>query len=146
MHYFSARVTRRRVSGISSVAFALVLLTAACEGNKISDSLHLSSIQSGLSMNDDKSIPKLTPDSSIPILLTSNKQRTTFTVNGKAWNEAKSLEVKVPREALKITAQAPCYLPLEQHAAANGFEAMSEFEFTFAKWDRDPKSSGRDCS
>jgi hypothetical protein len=151
MYTFRGNAMLSRNSTARAVVLTVTVLTVGCEANSLSD-IHLPSMptgfsSSGLSLSDDDpSVPKITPDSSIPILLTSNKQRTHWSVNGQELNESKTLKVKVPREAITITAQAPCYRPLEQRADVNGFGPMSEFEFTFATWDRDPNSRGHDCT
>jgi hypothetical protein len=94
----------------------------------------------------DSSIPKVDDSSSIPIILTSNKSDTVFTVNGHSFNNAKMIKVLVPKAELRITAKAPCYRSLEQTASAEAFTAMSEFEFTFATWDKDSAASQRTCT
>ncbi len=119
------------------------MLTTGCDSNALND-VHLPNIASRSS--DDADVPRITPDSSIPILLTSNKQNTAFTINGHSLGDSKTLKVKVPHEAIKITAQAPCYRPLEQRASADGFGPWSQFEFTFATWDRDPNAHRHDCT
>jgi hypothetical protein len=80
----------------------------------------------------------------VPITLISNKQRTTFAVNGIELPETKMIQVKVPETAIRVTARAPCYRTLEQHAAADGFGPMSQFEFTFTEWDK--RRAGGNCS
>jgi hypothetical protein len=120
-------------------------LLCGCDSNALQD-IHIPTTLSAFSASDDASIPTIGTNPTIPILLTSNKQNTTFLVNGVVLAEAKSLKVKVPREAIRITAQAPCYRTLEQRAEPDGFGPLSQFEFTFAKWDKVANSGGRDCA
>ncbi|HEY0183408.1 MAG TPA: hypothetical protein VGC09_11425 [Rhodopila sp.] len=124
---------------------AVTIFTTGCETGPLKD-VHLPALPSSPFSDDDPSVRKITPDASIPILLLSNKQNTAFTVNGEVLNEAKSLKVKVPHEPLTITAKAPCYRALEQRADANGFAPMSQFEFTFALWDKEPSTGRHDCT
>jgi hypothetical protein len=103
--------------------------------------------QLGLSRSDnDPSLQKISSDASIVILLTSNKQNTTFIINGKSLNPAKTQKVLVPKGRLVITAQAPCYRPLMQSADADGFGDSSLFRFDFATWDQDRRIHNFNCS
>ncbi len=145
MYPFRRNIVSCGNSIMKAIVLTMTMLTVGCEANSLSD-LHLPSMSSDLFSKDDPSVPKITPDSSIPILLSSNKQKTAWSVNGQPLNELKSLKVKVPREPITITARAPCYRQLEQRADANGFGPMSQFEFTFATWDKDPNFRGRDCA
>jgi hypothetical protein len=100
----------------------------------------------GIGTSDsDPSVRKISTDASVPVLLSSNKPETTFTVNGTALSPAKSLKVLVPRTRLIITAQAPCYHTLTQTAEANGFERASLFQFDFGNWDRVQGAQGSNC-
>src|SRR4051812_38820094 len=71
--------------------------------------------------DNDPSVTKISPDATIPILLSSNKPNTTFTVNGTSLSPAKMMKVLVPPARLQITAQAPCYQTLMQSAERDGF-------------------------
>jgi hypothetical protein len=135
-----------RARGCLALGFVLCAVSACDTSSGYSFSLpSVSKPFAGADEGNDTSIPKITPDSSIPILLLSNEQETGFTVNGKTLNTAKNLKVLVPNSDLEITAQAPCYRPLTQRARAGDFGPMSQFEFTFADWDKDPGSGGQGC-
>jgi hypothetical protein len=119
-------------------------LLTACSGSGLSDIKAPNFLS--FSSNDDSNIPSIDKSSTIPIILTSNKQKTQFTINGKPLEMTKSLEIKVPDTQLKITAAVPsCYRQLEQNASAGGFGPMSQFEFTFANWDKLPEWNTRTC-
>jgi hypothetical protein len=96
--------------------------------------------------SEEENLPKITPDSNVPIFLSSNKQDTTFTVNGVTLDKAKLMKILVPQTDLRITARAPCYRVKEQTAGRNGFSPSSHFDFLFTNWDKDPKARSRDCT
>jgi hypothetical protein len=134
------------------VAFALMtsfsaLVLADCSQD-ISDRLGLPGIGKSLGIgqsDSDPSVMKVSTDASVPVLLSSNKPETTFTVNGTPLSPAKTLKVLVPHTRLLITAQAPCYRTLTQTAEADGFGRASLFQFDFGNWDRLQGSQGGNC-
>jgi hypothetical protein len=93
-----------------------------------------------------ENLKKITPDANIPIFLSSNRQDTTFTVNGVTLDKAKFMKVLVPKTDLRITARAPCYRLKEQATGADGFGDSSHFNFLFSNWDKDPQSKSRNCT
>jgi hypothetical protein len=130
-----------------ATARALLLVAALIPAGCSADNLHgIDTLLPNSPFVTDSSIPKVDSSSSIPIILTSNKPDTVFTVNGHPFENAKMIKVLVPRSELRITAKAPCYRSLEQTASVEAFTAMSEFEFTFATWDKDSAASQRTCT
>ena len=131
------------VPALATLSFLLV----AC-GQELPGGIKLPDINSQLGLSqteNDPSVEKITPDATIPIRLTSNKPETTFTVNGKPLNPAKSVRVLVPRTRLVITAQAPCYRTLTQTVNEDAFGRGSEIVYAYGVWDLLPGARRANC-
>lgn len=129
-------------------ALAILPLALSACGQELPGGIILPDVnrQLGLSQDDaDAGAERITPDATIPIRLTSNKDNTAFTVNGQPLNAAKSIRVIVPRARLVITAKAPCYRMLTQTAEPDSFGRGSEFVFAMANWDRLPNTQRAAC-
>jgi hypothetical protein len=141
------RTTRHGDSSTRNALFAAAMVIgplSACDSNPISK-LKLYELGPSFGISDaqpDPSVVSISADATVPILLSSNKPDTTFTVNGRSLSPAKTLKVMVPRARLQVAAQAPCYRALVQTAEESGFGPSSLFEFTFANWDRDAAGAG----
>ena len=129
----------------SAILITAAGLLTACSNTLLSD-MKMPDLDIPLLSQVDQHLPKITPDANIPILLSSNKQDTAFTVNGMPLDRAKFMKVLVPPTDLRITAQAPCYRLKEQTASSSGFGRSSQFDFTFTTWDKDPRYKNRNCS
>jgi hypothetical protein len=134
--------------GSATVFVSALLILTGCSQD-LSSNLDLKKHAEWLgiaSPDSDPSIRKIASDATIPIELSSNKDGTTFTVNGILLSPAKRQTVLVPRTRLEITADAPCYHTLKQTAEVDGFGRASLFQFSFANWDRVPGSHGSRCT
>jgi len=121
-------------------------LLAGCDSNPISSIKESLPTIPGITPEQTVDLPKVTPDSDIPIILSSNKQDTTFTVNGVTLDKAKFMKVLVPKTDLRITARAPCYRLKEQTTGPDGFGPSSQFNFLFSNWDRNTENRTKGCT
>jgi hypothetical protein len=128
------------------VLVMLVGVLTACDKNSMSAISDISIPDISLNAESTENLPKITPDATIPIFLSSNRQNTTFTVNGVTLDEAKFMKVLVPKADLKITARAPCFRLKQQTSGADGFGDSSHFNFLFSNWDKDPKATAKNCT
>jgi hypothetical protein len=129
------------------LALAVAGLLVAC-GSELPGGFKVPDLTNTLTLDkpdNDPSVTKISADATIPILLSSNKPETTFTVNGTSLSPSKMLKVLVPRTRLQITAQAPCYRILTQTAEPEGFGRSSLFRFDFGTWDLVPGARGANC-
>lgn len=129
------------------LTLVITCLVAACS-SRLPGGIEIPSLTNALTLDqpdNDPSVTKISADATIPILLSSNKSETTFTVNGTSLSPSKMLKVLVPRTRLIITAQAPCYRTLTQTAEPEGFGRSSLFRFDFGTWDRVPGARGANC-
>ena len=103
-------------------------------------------IAAPLQAADDPSVFRTKPNAHTKIYLSSNKQTTSFTINGYTLPSAKSLAVMVlADDDLHIVATAPCYKPQIQDAPAGNYAQASLFQFTFANWNKNPDDKSPNC-
>ena len=84
---------------------------------------------------DVSQLPRVSADSDVMLTLTSNQQRTTFTINGVTVGTGKIMSVLAPNRPLTITAKPEGYVEKEDFIQPP-FHDNSQIGFYFLKEDR----------